>query len=56
MHTVLKTERTGIRECTGHKILKRCTNAIQNNDNPLELFLNTNGLLSRLESEKYQVV
>ena len=44
MQTVLKTERSGIREGTG-QYFGRGTNAMQNNDNPLELFDGTNGLL-----------
>ena len=52
MQTVLKTERSGFREGTG-KYFGRGTNAMQNSDSPLELIFNTNGLFSRLESEKY---
>ena len=43
MQTVLMTERSGIRDGIRENS-GRCTSAMQNNDSPLELFLDTNGL------------
>ena len=56
MQTVPMTERSGIRNGPEGNS-ERCTIAMQNNDSPLELFLDTNDLFpSIMKSREYEVV
>ena len=56
MQTVPMTERSGIRNGPEGNS-ERCANAMQNNDSPLELFLDTNDLFpSSMKTGKYEVV